>query len=340
VSPIPYVRLQAFVLGVLIVLAGVFDEALTPAICASAALIWLMFLRHRYLRDVQGQDACLPLHRAKLDRVVEKDGCVVLLSGLIVCLVVAMDPVHVPHWLVVIGKTAGAFGVGWTVVYASSLVDWYVILPRVSGQLGYRPCRAAEEVEYFSFPYTWREVTRWWYIHRVVAATAFRLGLSAAVTTAAVAVTGVPLLGRAIAWSIGLMFGAYALITAFLGLREAHQVSQAGHPKGYVGQTVSVERRAGRRSRLLPWRRLAALAIEGRHYVVDVSLESTQLALVSGREAIAEATPIRFERDVDSVPLKDLDAIRQARPKFDGCRNGCSGINWYCIENPHCYRTK
>jgi hypothetical protein len=300
----------------------------------------MIFLRHRYLKDIRGAHACLPPHRAALDRVVEQDGFVALVGGLVVCVAFWAYPIHTAHWLRVVGASAGSFAIGWTVVYASSLVDWYVILPRVSGQLGHRPCRTNEEMEDFSFPSTWREVTRWWYIHRVVAATAFRFGLSGAITTAAVAATGVPRLAHAVAWTVGLLFGAYALTTALRGLREAHQIRQAGHPKGYVGQTVTVERRRGNRSRLRPWRELPALAIEGRQYVVDVALESTQLAGVIGREDVDLPTPIRYERDVDSVPLSDLDAVRQAQPKFAGCRERCSGINWYCIENPRCYRTK
>jgi hypothetical protein len=38
--------------------------------------------------------------------------------------------------------------------------DFSRILPRISGQLGYRPCRASEEEESFTFPWTWKEVTR------------------------------------------------------------------------------------------------------------------------------------------------------------------------------------
>jgi hypothetical protein len=137
-----------------------------------------------------------------------------------------------------------------------------------------------------------------------------------------------------------MLFGGYAVITALRGLREALQVRQAGHPKGYVGQTVTVERRLGHRSRLRPWHKLPALALEGRQYVVDVALESTQLAAITARENADLPTPIRFERDVDSVPLADVDAMRQAHPKFVGCRDRCSGINWYCIENRRCYRPK
>jgi hypothetical protein len=299
----------------------------------------MLYLRHRYRRDVD-RSGCLPPHRAALDRVVEGDAILMVSFALAVCAAFALHPIHATHWLVVSGESSRVFALGWTVVYASSLVDWYLILPRVSGQLGHRPCRAADEVAEFSFPSTWREVTRWWYIHRVVAAISFRFGLSTAIATAAAALTGVELLGKGVALIVMLSFGAYAFTAAIQGFREAKQVGQGGHTKGAVGQTVKVERRPRRRSLLRPWYEPPPLAIEGRHYVVDVALESVQLARVESREAEILPDPIRFERDFDSVPLADVDALRQEEEKFSGCRERCSGINWYCIENSRCYRPK
>src|ERR1043165_5483738 len=61
-------------------------------------------------------------------------------------------------------------------VYLSSLVDWFVILPRISGMLGPRPCRASE-LRHPRFPHTWRETTRYWLVHRSVAFLLLRFGL-------------------------------------------------------------------------------------------------------------------------------------------------------------------
>ena len=339
-SPIPYVRFQVVILGASIACAGALWGGWVPPCCALVALAWLVYLRHRYRRDVERADGFRPTHRAALDSTVAGDAFVLLALAVAICAAFALFPIHPASWLHVCGKSLQAFAIGWTVVYASSLVDWYVVLPRISGQLCFRPCRSAEEEEEFSFPSTWREVTRWWYIHRVIAAVAFRGGLSAAIAIAAAAVTGVELLGRAVAWTALLAFGAYAFMTVIRGVREAKQVGQAGHPKGFVGQTVKVERRLDQRTLWGAGRGRPALAIDGNHLVVDVALESIQLAEVAGREADTLPAPIRFEKNFDSVPLSDVDAIRQAQPKFGGCREGCSGINWYCIENPRCYQPK
>lgn len=339
-SPIPYVRFQVVVLGLLIAIVGVLLGGWIPPCCAFVALGWLLYLRHRYHGDVTGAGGFIPSHRADLDRVVLTDALVALILALLVCGAFAFDPIQPAHWHNVVGKSLQAFAIGWTLVYASSLVDWFVILPRISGQLGFRPCRAGEEDESFRIPNTWREVTRWWYIHRIVAALAFRGGLSAAIATAMTALTGFELLGRAIAATVLLAFGAYAIQTVVKGLREAKQVGQAGHPKGCVGQTVKVERRRDRRAPLGLGHGRPALVIDGTRLVIDVALESIQLADVTDRQAEVLPTPIRFEKNVDSVPLADADAIRQAQPKFSGCRERCSGINWYCIENPRCFQLK
>jgi len=69
--------------------------------------------------------------------------------------------------------SAVLLGVTAAIILLSSLIDWYVILPRISGLLGIRPCREPD-TDFPRRPQTWREVTRWWYIHRIIAALALR----------------------------------------------------------------------------------------------------------------------------------------------------------------------
>jgi hypothetical protein len=331
-SPRPYVRAQVFFLAVLVALAALFDAATLAVCCGSAALAWLVFLHAKYLRDVKKMEAGIPPHRRQLDRIVLGDGLVMLLAATLfaaVFLLGSADPLEghaaVHDAAVALAPTAG-------VVWGSSLVDWYLILPRISGQLGARPCRAAFEEEWFTFPWTWKEVTRWWYIHRVIGTLVFRLGLSAAIAAVVAALTGLDLLAEVIASIAMLLFGAYAAATLARG------IAQAGHAKAIVGQTVKVDRRGERRRWWQPWRKLEPLQLDGRRYVVDVALESVQLAEVDPREA--ENLPPRFEKDFDGVPLSDVNAIHQTSPKFSGCEGRCSGINWYCIENPRCFDPK
>lgn len=322
------------VLAVLVAGAGLFDAAVLAAGCGIAAFAWLLLLRGKYRRDLAITAAAAPPHRARLDRVVAGDTLVTLLPATLLALLFA---VHVAHPLgghaAVHGATA-ALAVAATAVWASSLFDWYLILPRISGQLGARPCRSAGEVADFPFPSTWKEVTRWWYIHRVAAAFAFRVGLSVALAVVIGEISG---LHREARWFAGvamLLFSSYAFSALW------HGVGQAGHAKAVVGQTVAVERRPGKRRKLPPFKRLAPLRFDGRYYVVDVAIESVQLIDVEPHEAAALPRPEKFERHPRGVLLPNLDAIHPGRPRFCGCEGRCSGVNWYCIENPRCFEVK
>jgi hypothetical protein len=334
------VRLQAIALGTLIAVTAVFDAALLAVCVGGASMLWLLAMHVKYLRDVAATTSWIPAHREELDRVVAFDPLFTIVPATALAALFLGDRLQPIVDVPAVHGAASALTPAAAVIWGSSLVDWHLILPRISGQLGHRPCRAAEDEERFPFPETWREVTRWWYIHRVVAALAFRLGLSAAIAAVIVALTGVELLGRVAAGLIMLMFGTYAVLAWLRGSALAKEVGQAGHVKGIVGQTVTVERRAGRRSPWRLWRKREDLEIEGRQLVIDVALESIQVTATESREPGNPPAPLRFEKNFDSIPLADVDAIRQSEPKFCGCSSRCSKINWYCIENPRCFYPK
>jgi hypothetical protein len=107
-----------------------------------------------------------------------------------------------------------------------------------------------------------------------------------------------------------------------------------------VGQTVRVERRGGKRRKLPPFTKLPPLNFDSRYYVVDVAIESIQIVDVVPHEAESLPEPEKFNRDPGIVSLSDAGAIRPARPQFCGCEDRCSGINWYCIDNPRCFAPK
>jgi hypothetical protein len=333
-SPIPYVRGQVVVLAILVAGAGLFDAAILGACCGLAALAWLLLLRQKYRRDLIRTAAAVPPHRARLDRVVAGDTLVTLLPATLLAVLFATEVGHPLAGHEAVHGATAALVVAATVVWASSLFDWYLILPRVSGQLGPRPCRSTSEVATFPFPTTWKEVTRWWYIHRVVAAFAFRVGLSTALAVAIGKISGLDQEARWFAGVAMLLFSSYAFSALW------HGVGQAGHAKAIVGQTVCVERRPGKRRKLPPFTRLRPLRLDGRYYVVDVAIESVQIVNVEAHEAEGLPEPEKFERHPDSVLLPNVDALHPEKQKFCGCDERCSGINWYCIENPRCFEVK
>lgn len=333
-SPIPYVRGQVTALATLVAGAGLFDAATIGTCCGIAAFAWLLLLREKYCWDVTRTGPAVPPHRAHLDRVVAGDTLVTLLPATLLAALFATDIVHpLVGYGAVHGATA-ALAVAATVIWASSLFDWYLILPRISGQLGPRPCRSANEVAEFPFPRTWKEVTRWWYIHRVVAASVFRIGLATALAVVIGEISGLRQEARWFAGVAMLLFSSYAFSALW------HGVGQAGHAKAIVGETVRVQRRPSKQRKLPPFTRLPQLRLDGRYYVVDVAIESVQMIHVEPHEAEILPHPEKFERHPNSVLLPNVDAIYPARPKFCGCEERCSGVNWYCIENPRCFEAK
>ncbi|HMI81230.1 MAG TPA: hypothetical protein VK480_05530 [Solirubrobacterales bacterium] len=336
-SPLPYVRGQVVALALLIALAGLYDASLLAVCVGAGAMFWLLAMHVKYLHDVAATTTWVPNHREKLDRVVAFDPLFTVVPATLLAALFLSGRLQPISGVATIHDAASALAPVAAVIWGSSLVDWYLILPRISGQLGPRPCRAAEEEESFPFPKSWREVTRWWYIHRTIGTLAFRLGLIIAAGVLAHSLSDLGFLARLFGWTITLAFGGYALVTIWRGFTLARQVRQAGHVKGIVGQTVTVERRAGERHPWLFWRELPALQFDGRRYVVDIALESIQLAGAKPREEDDIGQLRRFEKEVDSLELADIGALRQGHPKFSGCTGRCSGINWYCIENPHCF---
>lgn len=334
-SPIPYVRGQVVVLAILIAGAGLFDDAGLGACCGLAALVWFLLLREKYRWDLaRTKLSTLPPHRARLDRVVAGDALLTLIPVSLLAVLFDIGAVHPLSGHGAVHGAIAALVVAATVIWASSLFDWYLILPRVSGQLGFWPCRSASEIPEFFFPSTWKEVTRWWYIHRIAAAFVFRVGLSTALAVVIGEVSGLHQEARWFAGVAMLLFLSYGFSALW------HGVSQAGHTKAIVGQTVGVERRAGKRRKLPPFKKLPPLAFDGRYYVVDVSIESVQLVDVGPYETEALPQPEKFARHPRSVLLPNADAIHPTTAAFCGCASRCSGVNWYCIENPRCFEVK
>lgn len=324
----------------LVAVSAASDAAPLAACTGIVSMLWLLTMHVKYLRDVARTTSWIPDHREELDRVVAIEPLFTIVPATVFATFIwtgHLQPlVDAPALHDIVSPLTPTAAVIW----GSSLVDWYLILPRVSGQLGQRPCRAAEEGERFPFPETWREVTRWWYIHRSIGTLAFRLGLIFAAGALAGSLSDLGLLARLFGWTITFAFGGYALLTIWRGFTLARQVKQAGHVKGIVGQTVRIERRAGERHPWLFWRELPALHFVGRRYIVDVALESIQHVWAEPREEEDLSSLPRFEKEVDTLELADVGALKLGHPKFSGCAGRCSGINWYCIENPRCFQTK
>ena len=342
-SPEPYVRGQAAVLAVLLVAAAVLASPIAILVLSVVSAAMVVGLSRKYRRDVRTARSETPAHRRRLDDIVAGDaraaiGAGIVASGLLYGFGVrVVDIGAAPATPVLVAGAAAA-------VYLSSLVDWYVILPRISGQLGVRPCRSDDRLP--GFPHTWRLTTQWWYVHRIAAALLLRFGLAFAITLT-------------VHRYVSLFGGSSVVVAAALGFLASYLAAvpkaafEAGHPTLIVGRTVQrTEGRRRRRKQLRVARRtisipaltFAPIGNYGRRqYVYDIALEGVQLVPARPRERAVprdDDGTVSFEKDPEKVLLKNLGAVRPGEPAFQGCRETCSGINWYCIENPRCYEPK
>lgn len=345
-SPDPYIRGQSLAFAVLVLTTAVLGSPLAALICAASAGLLATGLSSRYRGDLKahGVDAPPP-HRDRLDLVVAGDVRSAVVAGVVAGSTLVAFPRHAPSigvapvtWLLLAVGAAG--------VLLSSLFDWYVILPRLTGLLGPRPCRNPDS-DFHRFPRTWRETTRWWYVHRIIAAIMVRYGIAyAAVATL---VHNVALPGATTVLG-GLVAGFFASYVAAV----PRAVWEAGHPTLTVGRTIRLQtvRRVPRAVQIrgrqirLPGRSRQILESYGpRQYVYDVALETVELVNAGTRE---HATPrdekgrVIYERNPEKIKLRDIQRTRPkpGEPPYAGCSGACAGINWYCIENPRCFHNK
>jgi hypothetical protein len=343
-SPDPYVRAQALALAGALLVAAVFGAALAALICTALVALAFWILSARYRGDLQAAGAqTVPPRRRSLDAMVAGNLRLAIavgsFGGVVMLFAKRPDLGISPISAVILALSAA-------VVLLSSLVDWYIILPRMSGLLGIRPCREPDS-DFPRRPETWRELTRWWYIHRIVAAVVLRFGLSFAISLA---------LARFVAVPHGSALVAGALVGGFASYMAAAWDAfwQAGHLTLIVGRTVR-RREVDRvpRKVVVFARRLSlpfltegiAARLRPREYVYDIALEGIQLTPAEPRERAEiprhDDGRILYERNPAKLPLKDIDAaLPRPAEAFAGCQNRCSGINWYCIENPRCFKNK
>jgi hypothetical protein len=344
-SPDPYVRGQALALVLALIVVSILGSPAAGLSCAAVVALVSWILDTRYRGDLgAARVKVVPKQRRMLDAMVVGNVRLAVVAGAVSGLVMLFAFKRpslgiAPISTVILAVTA-------VVILLSSLIDWFIILPRISGLLGIRPCREPER-DFPRRPETWREVTRWWYIHRIAAAVVLRFGLSFAISLT---------LARYIAVPHGAAIVAGAAVGGFASYVAAAWDAfwQAGHLTLTVGRTVQrrgvdrVPRKIvilGRKLQLPLLTEGIAGQIQPREYVYDVALEGAQLARVEPREQAEvphhDDDRILYERNPTKLPVKDIDASRpQPAQPFIGCQGRCSGINWYCIENPRCFKNK
>lgn len=209
---------------------------------------------------------------------------------------------------VVIGLTVAA-----PAVYLSSLVDWYWIVPKVSGMVGAAPC---ERVGGEAFA----GVTKIWLFHRA-AATAIVTFVLAGVPgyMAANATDG----GEGAAWVI--LGSALAIGYSSFNDGVAAAFRYAFDPPRYVGDLVRV--------RADPEDPELADA-----YLVDVSIHGMKYKLLSD----ADGGDPRFVNKGDRLRMDAVATAPRVRQPVAPCPGveNCRAVNWYCFRNPVAHKPK
>lgn len=315
-SPEPWVRYQAGALCVLLVGVAVLGGATFALSLASLVAVFAFLFWFLYSRDLDRAEQSAPPHRDRLDILVAGDARAALLPALVLAsFVVARQPapLHVAPYVL---DAAATVAVVAGAIYVSSLFDWYLILPRMSGLLGARPCRVKGEPP--GWPGTWRSLTRWWYVHRIVAAFVFVYGLALALGLVASGLTNDS--------SNWVEFAFAAVLGTFGAYKKAiwPAVKEVGHPRVVVGRTYE--------SRFRP-----------RLYCFDVAIEGVDfVGAARYEERAAEPVPgegVEYEKDPDELSHLQAHELTGAEP-YEGCERRCTGISWYCIDNARCFEEK
>jgi hypothetical protein len=210
-------------------------------------------------------------------------------------------------------------------IYLSNLIDWYYVLPKLSGLVCPPPCRSSSNQK-------WRTVARRWYANRwattvacliwggVAIAGAFYYLLFGSLKVGAGA--------AAVQWagSIATSFTGLLTITLLVGSRIDLYLYLAPifNPSFGIGDLVEDQTESPARASLF---NLRARPSRPLYYVVDVSLQGAKVKRVTGNKAYGGEV---FGPNKGTI-MKYASATNPQR--FEGCSEECSGVNWYCDNN-------
>jgi hypothetical protein len=250
-------------------------------------------------------------HRRGLDRVVRAQWIGIgVLGSLIAVAVGHIDPPPLAHTAEFVQTLVVGVAIAVPAIYVSSIVDWYWVLPKVSGMAGVAPC---ERVGGEGFA----GVTKIWLFHRA-AATAIVTVVLAAVPGYMAGTTGDG--SESAAWVIlgsALAIGYNSVNT---GLTTAFRY--AFNPELYVGDIIRVRadpEDAGLKDA----------------YVVDVSIQGLKYKLV---EDALRGEPC-FLAKGEPLRIDDIATTRRSRQPRPPCPSvaSCQAANWYCFRNPNAH---
>jgi len=251
--------------------------------------------------------------RRRLDRIVRRQLAAIAVLGIAIAATSAATG-YAPLRDAAPSVQAIVIGVlvGVATIYISSLLDWYWIVPRVSGTVGPAPCELSGQER-------WAGLTNFWFFHRAVA-TSVVIGVLAGVPAFIAGHSG----SDGTAWALLGSALAVGYSSVNTGVRTA--LSFAFNSPVHVGDIIRV--------RADP---------EDDHlqdaYVVDVSIQGLKYTLLARdpEDPVRDPQgPVQFAQKGTQLSMEEVLKVRRVRGADSPCRNGqgCQAVNWYCHRNP------
>jgi fumarate reductase subunit C len=312
----------ALVLGLLALSLGGHSLAgfwVALAVAALAALQHAIYLVQRRaaarmpaeFRSRRGK-RLVPAHRSKLDRWAagQWSALAVLAGG-------GSAVVHSQAWrpFAQVGMVFTVLVVGWVVlwagVYLSATVDWYLIMPKVSGISCPGPCERPGKQR-------WAGVTGLWAFHRGFARLLVPFVLIGSATVIGALTHSAA--GRAIAFAIA---ATLALYLAQFELEGKAAMDYGLNARRYIGDRVWLVRESETGVARVP------------AYLLDISAEGGKFKYLD-KDGAYVGEPFETKHDDDGDPIS-LDALNKRWRMPDSrapCADRCTGVNWYCWRNP------
>jgi hypothetical protein len=294
---------QALAVGAALVLLALVGR--TEATYANGAYILVCVgLYVSYRVTTRSPFRPIPPHRKALDSLVERQSLgagVAGLASLAVIKLADLGPYHVSRLLAVL---LAAAVIGSLIVFLSSLVDWWWILPRISGILRPAPCQCTDGE-------SWPAVTSIWLFHRGLATVVVSGVLTAVPAYMATTTTG----HTAIAYTIAAGVFGGTLAAFFSGAFIALFLCLS--PKVRLGDRVAVDSRSA--------------------YVLDVEISGVSYKLLDAQARYSgPAFKLKKSGSYSLADIRHHPAVDDHTPPLCGMTdspNACSGVNWYCRWN-------
>lgn len=296
-----YVALLVIALGLLSI-RGFPDTAtaIAAGLAAFAAVLDASYIARRWRRR-----ALVLAHRRTLDRVVRAQWLLLIVVGCGMTQALgAADIRPLADDGPLVQGVVFALNVGIATIYASSLVDWYWILPKVSGITAPPPCTRVGGK-------TYEGVTKIWFFHRVVATTTITFLLAGTPAYIAGTIEGDGS-ERTLLTLLGTLFAiGFNAVNAGTGWAFKQFLGPRLLVGGWVRKRKDID---------------DSQPQDG--YIVDVAIQGVKVKLVGDVDG-------GFVDDGDLMPFGEADRVTKGSRSTPFCPSihQCRAINWYCVRN-------